>query len=1386
VHTIGFLSTFTGTETITFRSFDSNPAGTWAIDDVSIKSTSSISPALTVTGYDGSTWLSLGSSLLGNTFLGKATGTSTTTGTWNTAVGLHALTSNVNGSLNAAFGEGSLFSDVSGSENTGFGEETLFSNISGDDNTALGIEALYHTTASRNTAVGAYALFYDTTGANNTAFGYNAGQFLANGSTANQTPSSSLFLGYDTRASVAGGTNEIVIGASTTGNGSNTVTLGNASITNTYLRGAVTISGLSVAGIVTNTSGGVLGTTATIPVANGGTNIASYTIGDLLYASGATTLSKLADVATGSCLISGGVGVAPSWGNCGTGNANTALSNLASVAINTSLLPGANDTINLGDDTHRWADLFLGGETIHIGTSVTDEATVSYTTSTNLLNFSTDSTSNGDIAFFSDDLYLDKSVGFVGIGTTTPTNLLEVGSEATGGNMLINGTLGAEQAPSFAAANWTLTAGWEATNDGGTQLNKNADGVTTATPSAATTIVVGTTYKVVITTTITVGNGFTWSVGGITGAPITTTGTYTQYFKAVTTGKLILTPTPTTTRFTVSAISIKPVTANTGDIATLGNMNLSGLLKNPGGTIGLQIDPNGQARFGGALAMTGALSGATTGAFSNTITNTVGALVMGAAAGTTSGLIETNTTASTAVAPIQVSPSVEWRGTAFDSASKTHNWKTYANVMYDATTGTSRLATQYGYNAVTQVAQTERMSLGSEGTLDIFGTTLGSESLTNGALTSGTSWSRTGDMALTANTAVYTHSTGSGTLSQASGTLAVAGVANRWYQFSYVTATVTTGVTCYIDPTFAQKRIYLNLVAGTYVVNFKAAAAPGNFTLTCTSTAGAVTFDTFSLKEVKSGDIIANGLFTGGGTTGLKIDGAGNVGIGDTTPAALFTVGNNDLFQVNSSGAIAAVVGITSTGTIATTALTASSIIQANGGITSTAGVNITPAAGSSFSVSLVSTGDFVVNSDHLYVDTSVGNVGIGTTAPGFKLEVATARSLDYVANFFNDGNDADRYGIRIQAGADDGSGTTYYLNALDGDGGQVGYIANTAGTFALTDVSDVRTKTNISDTRFEATTILDGLRVVDFNRKSNPNGALITGFIAQEVQTVYPNAVTQNEDGLLGIMKDAFVPLLVKGFQENDERLTTVEKSLSVVELKTNENITTLTGLQNSVDEQLQVVGNNLLALEQKDAVSDARFVENESRLGNMDSLIGQLNLDLSAEVSKTALLETQVATLADQVSSLVDFYATFNMGAFIAAETNGDVSITGKLKAKILETGGISIEVVDVDAPTIGTAVITPVSVDVDNDGKDDETGSDGKSVEVMTKAMMPMVKGSRIFTNFKDNPSAFSWVEKIKTAEGDYVGFRVKLSQPITNPVKLDWWLIEQKDNFAPATP
>jgi len=54
-----------------------------------------------------------------------------------------------------------------------------------------------------------------------------------------------------------------------------------------------------------------------VPATAGGTGQTSYAVGDLIYADTTTTLAKLADVATGNALISGGVSTAPSWGKIG-------------------------------------------------------------------------------------------------------------------------------------------------------------------------------------------------------------------------------------------------------------------------------------------------------------------------------------------------------------------------------------------------------------------------------------------------------------------------------------------------------------------------------------------------------------------------------------------------------------------------------------------------------------------------------------------------------------------------------------------------------------------------------------------------------------------------------------------------------------------------------------------------------------------------------------------------------------------------------------------------------------------------------------------------------------------------------------------------------------
>jgi len=164
-----------------------------------------------------------------------------TTGDNNTATGYQALLNNTTGTNNTANGYQALLNNTTGDRNTANGYLALRDNTTGNNNTANGYEALQNnTTGINNTAHGFRVLYNNTTGDRNTAHGYEAGRYISNGG-ANETGNNSVFIGYDTRPLNDGETNQIVIGYEAIGLGSNTVVLGNDSITTTALKGDVGI-----------------------------------------------------------------------------------------------------------------------------------------------------------------------------------------------------------------------------------------------------------------------------------------------------------------------------------------------------------------------------------------------------------------------------------------------------------------------------------------------------------------------------------------------------------------------------------------------------------------------------------------------------------------------------------------------------------------------------------------------------------------------------------------------------------------------------------------------------------------------------------------------------------------------------------------------------------------------------------------------------------------------------------------------------------------------------------------------------------------------------------------------------------------------------------------
>jgi hypothetical protein len=102
---------------------------------------------------------------------------------------------------------------------------------------------------------------------------------------------------------------------------------------------------------VRNTTTSAAGLSSPVGASDGGTGITSYAIGDLIIASGATTLSKLASPAIGQFLLSGGVGAAPDYSgtNLTFEKATSTFSIKTTAGDEWFFVEPTNNTIALGD-----------------------------------------------------------------------------------------------------------------------------------------------------------------------------------------------------------------------------------------------------------------------------------------------------------------------------------------------------------------------------------------------------------------------------------------------------------------------------------------------------------------------------------------------------------------------------------------------------------------------------------------------------------------------------------------------------------------------------------------------------------------------------------------------------------------------------------------------------------------------------------------------------------------------------------------------------------------------------------------------------------------------------------------------------------------------------
>jgi len=248
-------------------------------------------------------------------------------------------------------------------------------------------------------------------------------------------------------------------------------------------------------------------------------------------------------------------------------------------------------------------------------------------------------------------------------------------------------------------------------------------------------------------------------------------------------------------------------------------------------------------------------------------------------------------------------------------------------------------------------------------------------------------------------------------------------------------------------------------------------------------------------------------------TEKMRIAADGNVGIGETSPAA-------QLHVKNSGGNSVSIVGQYGTGTRAEISAFANQVeLRAYNGTND---------------VMTFKTG----STERMRID-SGGNVSVGTTSA-----VSNARLA--VERIGGVGNEA---AIGFTS-----SGTAKWKIGNNASDSFVVYTPSNVGVYinsgatSWTATSDERLK-NITGNIENALDAVQTLRAVKFTWIADDENKSQVGLIAQDVQAVLPEVITEDAEGYLGIRYTETIPLLVAAIQEQQTTIEALEARITALE---------------------------------------------------------------------------------------------------------------------------------------------------------------------------------------------------------------------------------------------
>ena len=289
-----------------------------------------------------------------------------------------------------------------------------------------------------------------------------------------------------------------------------------------------------------------------------------------------------------------------------------------------------------------------------------------------------------------------------------------------------------------------------------------------------------------------------------------------------------------------------------------------------------------------------------------------------------------------------------------------------------------------------------------------------------------------------------------------------------------------------------------------------------------------------------------NHVWSNSSTEGMRLTSTG-LGIGTSSPSAKLDVAGSAYVRGDSTDAT-----FTSAGQLAIKRSTSDPVLSFHANAGSQIGNIQMQASGTcSISVAVAQPLAFNVNGSERARISSAGELLLGTTSDnGYKFTTYSTTSAQML--YLRSGAVGDAGTAMIRLMKSDSTNTTsqifiqFLIDANNTNSGQIN--ANGASQAAFGSFSDVRLKENIENLPNQLNNIM-ALRPVEFDYK-NGSGHQI-GFIAQEMEQVYPDAIGVGDDEMLTVTGWSKTEArLVKAIQEQQAIIESLKARLDAANL--------------------------------------------------------------------------------------------------------------------------------------------------------------------------------------------------------------------------------------------